>query len=87
MSFIPYQQTEKLFKRKKMCSDILNEVELSNRFNVLSDESMKEETTTDLPQDQNAIKEKPKKIPPIVVYGDVDKMESIVKMQKISRAS
>lgn len=82
MRFIPYQQVKKPFKRKKTEKDNLQDVELTNRYDALSDENMEQKTIADLPQDQNLTKEKPKKIPPIVVYGEVDKMESIAKMQE-----
>ena len=83
MSFIEYQEVKKPFKRKKTDSDKLSEVELTNRFDPLSDESMEEEDApTKSTQHQNSSKAKPKKIPPIVVYGEVTKMENITKMQE-----
>lgn len=80
MSFVPYQQVKKPFKRKKPDSDKLRDVELTNRFDPLSDESMEDDG--DQLQEQELNKDKPKKIPPIVIYGEVDKIESIAKMQE-----
>ena len=56
MSFRSYEQVKRPFKSKKMEKDNLQDVELTKRYDALSDENMDQETTTDLPQDQNLTK-------------------------------
>lgn len=83
MSFTPILQEKKPYKRKRG-QDMLDGVELQNRFSVLSDESMdaddleaktnsKSRTDTQLERI---------KIPPIVVYGHVNDLKVLDKLQE-----
>lgn len=84
MSFIPYEQAKKPFKRKK--TDVsLENVILQNRYSALADESMEAEdsdtgltATASMKVDGKSSKVK---VPPIVVYGKVDDPKYLDKLQ------
>lgn len=83
MSFIPFSKEKKPNKRKRGVESPLNGVKLQNRFSALSDESMDfedlEANNADKPQAE--VKTAKVKVPPIVVYGQVNDMKNLAKLQ------